>query len=281
MEATRKQTIEATGIIRFSNAIDFDTNGLTSSLSSRLDDQINNEYAVITDTYAINQSGHRIPIENLKKECTRFSFFDKNELQIVKRIDSIIDTLLLHYIKEYPMSLPCLWWKTEGHVLYYREQNELGLHSDNDINFRPGLVPDFQLGTRHILAAIAYFHVDCEGGELVFPYLNKKIKPESGDIIFFPSNFIYSHQVQKIHSGTRLALLSYYGQGTDNQITPITIRNSSDEIHGGQVWMDKLFSNYETYISNIDTPIDGNYLLPLTRERDSAGTFDEIRSKTK
>jgi len=264
------------GVIRFPGAITHKTGELASSLLSRVEQQRAVEYPVISETYAVNRSGHRIPIENIDKSCVRFSNFEDNELPIIKNFEKTFNSLLLEYCAEYPMSIPCLWWKTEGHVLLYGKGSELGLHADIDVNYQPGNIPDYQLGTRHVLAAIAYFDVSSNGGDLVFPYLDLRITPQSGDVIFFPSHFIFAHKVEPIFAGHRFAYLTYFGQGTDNARAPMTIRESGDTIHGGQVWVDWLPGKYAEYLSNNFGDNAEERLLPLTRTTTSSGTFDEL-----
>ena len=46
-----------------------------------------------------------------------------------------------------------------------------------------------------------------EGGEFVV--LDKTIKMKAGDLLIFPSNFIFEHQVKKITKGTRLSFISW------------------------------------------------------------------------
>jgi predicted 2-oxoglutarate/Fe(II)-dependent dioxygenase YbiX len=46
-----------------------------------------------------------------------------------------------------------------------------------------------------------------EGGEFVV--LDKTIKMKAGDLLIFPSNFIFEHQVKTITKGTRLSFISW------------------------------------------------------------------------
>lgn len=52
---------------------------------------------------------------------------------------------------------------------------------------------------------------DFTGGEFVFDMLSEKIQyPQNiGDVIIFPSNFMYPHQVNPITEGTRYALIGW------------------------------------------------------------------------
>ena len=55
-----------------------------------------------------------------------------------------------------------------------------------------------------------------KGGELIFNYLfdkdgnNIKLYPEAGDMVVFPSNPIYSHEVVQVQDGYRLTLVEWH-----------------------------------------------------------------------
>ncbi len=60
------------------------------------------------------------------------------------------------------------------------------------------------------VSSVMYLNDDYEGGELWFPYLDIKIKPQYGDIVFFPSTFIYAHASLKITSGTKYSAVTMF-----------------------------------------------------------------------
>lgn len=49
---------------------------------------------------------------------------------------------------------------------------------------------------------VGFLNDDYDGGELVF-WNDYEIKPKKGEVICFPSNFMYQHHVNKVISGTR------------------------------------------------------------------------------
>lgn len=53
------------------------------------------------------------------------------------------------------------------------------------------------------IAAIMYLNSDFDGGELEFISKQILIKPKFGDVIAFPGDIRYLHQVKKITNGTR------------------------------------------------------------------------------
>ena len=55
-----------------------------------------------------------------------------------------------------------------------------------------------------------YINNDYTGGELEYVWFNKTYRPQAGDIVIFPSNYIFSHKVHKILSGIRYAVVRFY-----------------------------------------------------------------------
>ena len=60
------------------------------------------------------------------------------------------------------------------------------------------------------ISTIAYYNDDYEGGELAFDKLNLKFKPASGDVVVFPSTFIYSHASLPVIEGTKFAAVTMF-----------------------------------------------------------------------
>tara|TARA_R100001443_G_scaffold114385_2_gene130327 strand:+ start:3979 stop:4542 length:564 start_codon:yes stop_codon:yes gene_type:complete len=65
------------------------------------------------------------------------------------------------------------------------------------------------------LSFIINLNNDYEGGELIFyyPYNQKpysKVELQTGDLIMFPSNFMYPHSIQPIKSGTRYSIVCWF-----------------------------------------------------------------------
>jgi hypothetical protein len=50
---------------------------------------------------------------------------------------------------------------------------------------------------------LVYINSEFEGGELVFPQYDLRIKPKAGDMLMFPSGHQYSHYVTPVTGGTR------------------------------------------------------------------------------
>lgn len=56
-------------------------------------------------------------------------------------------------------------------------------------------------------SVVAYVNDDYEGGEIYFPRFDVKIKPQAGDIVVFPSTYVYEHSSEDIISGTKYSVV--------------------------------------------------------------------------
>jgi len=282
------------GIVLFRNKINV-PDGITDYLLKLKNDAREKHYSYVYDEdgnalYATNKSGHRFKIEDIDKSCSRITdFYDHFESDWQKEFFSHCEEMLyrsmIEYASIYPMILPCLWWKTQGHVLAYGAGADLGLHCDNDINFSPGFEPDYQLGIRHVLAAITYFNSSTEeyedgnftGGEIYFPYAELVYKPQRGDVLMFPANFMCAHEVKGVKEGNRFAYLEYFGQGSSDPTRGVQVSDPVDGIFGGQVWMPDLFVDYQNYVIEFyGETYDDHKLMPVSRDFHSSNTKQEV-----
>lgn len=56
---------------------------------------------------------------------------------------------------------------------------------------------------------VYYINDDYEGGEIEFPRFNISYKPKAGDLLLFPSSYVYNHSVKEVTSGERYAIVSW------------------------------------------------------------------------
>jgi len=57
------------------------------------------------------------------------------------------------------------------------------------------------------VSVVAYLNDNYEGGELYFPRFDLTIKPKQGDILVFPSTYIYEHASLPMKSGTKYSVV--------------------------------------------------------------------------
>lgn len=57
------------------------------------------------------------------------------------------------------------------------------------------------------VSMVGYLNDDYDGGEIYFPRFDLEIKPEAGDLIIFPSTYIYEHASKPIINGTKYSVV--------------------------------------------------------------------------
>lgn len=78
------------------------------------------------------------------------------------------------------------------------------------------------------VSVVAYLNDDYEGGEIYFPRFDLTIKPKKGDIVVFPSTYIYEHASQDMISGTKYAVVvmtDYNDRDNVNQRVSPVVQN--------------------------------------------------------
>jgi hypothetical protein len=85
----------------------------------------------------------------------------------------------------------------------YYSSNGMQLHCDHIHSLFPGEVKGVP-----ILTILILLNDDFEGGEFVM-FNGQEIKFEKGDVMVFPSNFLFPHKVNNITSGTRYSAVCW------------------------------------------------------------------------
>lgn len=147
---------------------------------------------------------------DMEKFCKRHFIVEPNRVSkidplydhivfIYEKIFSGIDNAFKHYSTQlYPHASQNIK-STEGllSILKYGKTGYLPEHQDQGVSSR-------------VLSTVAYLNDNYVGGEISFPHVGITIKPEAGGIIFFPSNFVFTHTVKPIESGYRYAVPQWY-----------------------------------------------------------------------
>jgi hypothetical protein len=287
------------GVVVFRKVVEVDQDFLIPYIADLHKKVVAEDFTIIHDEegtvlYAVNRSGHRYNIETIN-DVNRIMGFatddkDSKTYKFFEHCESEIYQCLIRYIEQYPLVLPSLWWKEQGHVVAYSPNSAMGFHSDNDVNYQPGAIPDLQLATRHVVGCILYFNDSVDsveeikkheftGGELDFSYLDVTYKPKTGDIVFFPSNYMASHKVGDVKNGARYAYISYFSHGSPDVSRGINPAENLPLVMSGQVWMHDLFNDYKQYITDKygnELSRNSHLTLPFARVADSSGTQAEV-----
>lgn len=127
-------------------------------------------------------------------------YINKNTLNDnILDIQVILELSLEECLKDY-----CEKYKVEGiipeywQLVRYGKDQQFDTHLDEDYN------------DPRTVSLTMYINNDYEGGEIEYVWFGKKYRPEAGDIIIFPSNYIFSHKVHKVISGTRYVVVRFY-----------------------------------------------------------------------
>ena len=133
-----------------------------------------------------------------------YDYYYKDYAKFSDPLFQALDKTFNHYSNElYPFAGRNIKGKEDQmSILKYEKAGYLPEHSDHGISSRT-------------LSVVMYLNDDYEGGEISFTSVGVTIKPEAGSIIFFPSNFVFSHEVAEMKSGIRYALPNWYHNMTN------------------------------------------------------------------
>lgn len=105
----------------------------------------------------------------------------------------------------------------------------------NYVRYQPGqhfaVHADHGFSYNCTVSSVMYLNDEYEGGELWFPFLDITFKPSYGDIVLFPSTYIYAHASKPVISGTKYAAVTMFdyndrthrhGYGENMDGTPAT-----------------------------------------------------------
>ena len=147
------------------------------------------------------------------------TYFDPD----IKYIDKVRDRIFIDGLKEYASKIRSFNWSyydtksfhcSEMIIRRYNQGSEFKYHHDDIIG---EMFQHWFIRRQNILTCNFYFSdaKDYECGDLVFTCSDKKYHTSVGDIIIFPSNWMFYHEVQKITKGKRYSgtVWLYYGSG--------------------------------------------------------------------
>lgn len=259
------------GVVRFPGAIKIDQNKMREWIDKNAQAAHEQRWHYRVDeegqTYAVNEDGNKFSLEQINEVPVRVlepvKVGTENEFaNIFREWEDAIYRCLIRYIDIYPMVLGTLWWRSRGHVIRYDVGNYLGIHNDNDSNFRSTggvrYIPRGQVQMRQVVAVMLYVN-DCvdesefdgknySGGELTFPYLGIEQQPKSGDIIIFPTNFIATHGVNTVTNGQRYCYLEFWSQGSSHDEVLVNIAEPNEvDSWCRPHWIDSLYDDYSRY----------------------------------
>lgn len=260
------------GVLVFRNAVKGDTTEVFKYIDeqSEVSHQNRWEYIVGEDgeKYGINEDGFRYRPEDIPATPVRLLHPVTEDTpdgprEFFHAMEDTTYKALLRYIDHFPLLVGCVWWKNRGHMLRYADEGILGAHCDNDTNYKvtEGVryMPRGQMAARQTCGCLVYLNDSVEsedeldgtnftGGMLEFFHLGIEYKPKKGDIVFFPTNYMASHQVGRMGAGVRYSYLSFFGQGSPHIEGNINIVEPDESYQWcPAMWMNNIYDDYERY----------------------------------
>ena len=225
------------GVVLFRSALEWDWHGAQEWIEHALVSERDQMYtpAVHPETGRpafLNKSGYYFDtetVEQMPRRAGQIHRTDNKEFKnFLDELESARDRYLLKYLEFFPIAFKNIWWKVKGHLVSYGSGVYLGAHSDTSADYVYGLQePSDQLATRNTVTVLIYLNdsVDSEdeldntnfaAGHHYFNYLDIDIKPKKGDVLFFPSNYMATHEVRPTLGGVRYSYLGWYSHGSPN-----------------------------------------------------------------
>lgn len=106
-----------------------------------------------------------------------------------------------HYSSLYNIQLD---YEEATNFVRYEEGHHFATHADSGFSYSC------------TVSAIGYLNDGYEGGEYVMPYQDIRFKPEAGDLIVHPSDFIYAHASLPVKKGVKYSAVTMYDYNDRN-----------------------------------------------------------------
>jgi hypothetical protein len=120
----------------------------------------------------------------------------KSDLKnIYNDIDVRLQSCLQHYCSMYNIQMK---YQEAVNFVKYGPGHHFGVHADHGFSYVC------------TVSTVMYLNDNFTGGGLHFPYLNYTYQPEEGDIVLFPSNFIYSHAALPVEEGVKYSAVTMF-----------------------------------------------------------------------
>jgi hypothetical protein len=250
------------GVVLFENTFDMDWDWIFNFFKKIVDQESEGMYTLTTHPHTgeeayVNRSGYYFDKKSIEEMPGRgMSLHRDPDMQAIKTmafIEEVKYQCLLKYMEMFPLVYKCIWWKSKGHISYYKKGMYLGPHSDVSSDYIYGVPePKNQLALKNVLGTIVYVTDDFTGGEHYFDYLDISYKPKKGDIMMFPSNYMAAHRVLPVEKGDRYAYLGWYCHGSPskelNEVVFDPLKEPDAAINRENLYMPFLRQDFQKYL---------------------------------
>jgi hypothetical protein len=118
--------------------------------------------------------------------------YSKDLIKIHEEVEKSLRACMDDYTPRYHIGIK---WFGAFNMVKYGPGEKFNVHSDDGDPYRC------------TVSCVAYINDNYTGGDLYFNHLDLKIKPEAGDLILFPSSYIYSHASIPVEEGVKYAIV--------------------------------------------------------------------------
>lgn len=259
------------GVVLFKNTFSLDWDWIYNFFKKIVDQESEGMYTLTTHPHTgeevyVNRSGYYFTRESIEEMPGRGMGLhrdpDVNAIKTMAFIEDVKYQCLLKYMEMFPLVYKTIWWRSKGHISHYTNGMYLGPHSDISSDYMYGVAePKNQLALKNVVGIICYINDDFVGGEHYFDYLDITYKPNKGDILMFPSNYMAAHRVNPVIEGHRYAYLGWYCHGSPN-------KDLNEIIYDPLKEPDALFNKENLYMPFLRQDFQ-NYLLANGHDKTS------------
>jgi hypothetical protein len=192
------------GVILYRNAIPNELN-LTSRLESTLENSNHDLFRWKKAMVGYNEEklDYRDFVD-LKVVPNHWQYLTE-DFQEIKNVyddyNSILQVCLHDYEKRFNFTME---YMEAINFVRYGEGQHFSVHTDDGFSYSC------------TLSSVGYLNDDYEGGEIWFPNLKLKFRPQKGDILFFPSTYIYAHAALEVTSGIKYSAVTMFDYNDNN-----------------------------------------------------------------
>lgn len=141
------------------------------------------------------------PVVNRKSQSFEDTRVFLHQLASNNQLYSLVDAMARECIDRYIQLYPYLSISSgRPYRIYKYLKGGKQLNHVDQSNF----FPDARL------SFVYYINDNYEGGEIYFPCQSLSYKPKSGDILLFPSNFLYPHEAKPVTYGTKYSIVNWF-----------------------------------------------------------------------
>lgn len=148
--------------------------------------------AQVNDREDVDSVRNCVDLKYKREHLGKHLLYNQNLFDIHKDVENSLDKCLQHYESLWHLKMS---YKEAFNFVKYTPGKYFKIHADHG--------PYYSC----TVSAVAYLNDDYEGGEIEFVRHGIKIKPDKGDIILFPSNYVYEHASCEIFNGTKYSVV--------------------------------------------------------------------------